>query len=234
MKPNIGSSKEITCGDRSAAAIRDLLARGGAAAAEDDYAAAIDAWSRILLIDPEHDWIEIVYNTAKPPRHPDQAPEEPDPPPEPPFPAADYKIALYTVGGVERNTNAVSELSQNARPTGKRNGNEPADTCLVCSTSAVVVGVVDAHHLVVGLLVLVVPGVRLLALGQVAQGLADEGLVEEVRALRRLPRPLSRAPREGSSVSVGSLPCPMPTTPWNLSSTRRPWASITASTTQPM
>ncbi len=42
-------------GDRSAAAIRDLLARGGAAAAEDDYAAAIDCWSRILLIDPEHD-----------------------------------------------------------------------------------------------------------------------------------------------------------------------------------
>lgn len=42
-------------GDRSAATIRDLLARGGAAAAEDDYAAAIDSWSRILLIDPEHE-----------------------------------------------------------------------------------------------------------------------------------------------------------------------------------
>lgn len=35
--------------------IRDLLARGGAAAAEDDYAAAIDAWSRVFLIDPGHE-----------------------------------------------------------------------------------------------------------------------------------------------------------------------------------
>jgi len=36
------------------AVIRDLLARGGTAAAADDYAAAIDAWSRIFLIDPNH------------------------------------------------------------------------------------------------------------------------------------------------------------------------------------
>jgi tetratricopeptide (TPR) repeat protein len=35
--------------------IRALLARGGAAAAADDYAAAIDAWSRVLLIDPAHE-----------------------------------------------------------------------------------------------------------------------------------------------------------------------------------
>lgn len=37
------------------ARIRELLARGGAAAAADDYAAAIDAWSRIFLIDPTHE-----------------------------------------------------------------------------------------------------------------------------------------------------------------------------------
>jgi len=37
------------------AVIRDLLTRGGSAAAEDDYAVAIDAWSRILLIDPKHE-----------------------------------------------------------------------------------------------------------------------------------------------------------------------------------
>jgi len=36
------------------AVIRDLLTRGGTAAAADDYAAAIDAWSRIFLIDPNH------------------------------------------------------------------------------------------------------------------------------------------------------------------------------------
>ncbi len=35
--------------------IRDLLSRGGAAAAADDYAAAIDAWSRVFLIDPDHE-----------------------------------------------------------------------------------------------------------------------------------------------------------------------------------
>lgn len=35
--------------------IRDLLARGGAAAAENDYAAAIDAWSRVFLLDPDHE-----------------------------------------------------------------------------------------------------------------------------------------------------------------------------------
>jgi tetratricopeptide (TPR) repeat protein len=37
------------------AVIRDLLMKGGTAAAEDDYAAAIDAWSRILLIDHQHE-----------------------------------------------------------------------------------------------------------------------------------------------------------------------------------
>jgi len=35
--------------------IRDLLSRGGAAAAADDYAAAIDAWSRVFLDDPDHE-----------------------------------------------------------------------------------------------------------------------------------------------------------------------------------
>jgi len=35
--------------------IRELLSRGGAAAAEDDYAAAIDAWSRVFLLDPDHE-----------------------------------------------------------------------------------------------------------------------------------------------------------------------------------
>jgi len=35
--------------------IKDLLARGEAAAAADDYAAAIDAWSRIFLIDHAHE-----------------------------------------------------------------------------------------------------------------------------------------------------------------------------------
>ncbi len=40
--------------DDADAVIRDLLTRGGKAAAADDYAAAIDAWSRIFLIDPNH------------------------------------------------------------------------------------------------------------------------------------------------------------------------------------
>jgi tetratricopeptide (TPR) repeat protein len=35
--------------------IRTLLSRGGSAAAADDYAGAIDAWSRVLLIDPDHE-----------------------------------------------------------------------------------------------------------------------------------------------------------------------------------
>ena len=39
----------------TAAVIRDLLAKGGAAAAEDDFATAIDSWSRILLIDHKHE-----------------------------------------------------------------------------------------------------------------------------------------------------------------------------------
>jgi tetratricopeptide (TPR) repeat protein len=37
------------------AVIRDLLSKGGTAAAADDYAEAIDAWSRILLIDHTHE-----------------------------------------------------------------------------------------------------------------------------------------------------------------------------------
>jgi tetratricopeptide (TPR) repeat protein len=37
------------------AVIRDLLSKGGTAAAADDYAGAIDAWSRILLIDHTHE-----------------------------------------------------------------------------------------------------------------------------------------------------------------------------------
>lgn len=40
--------------DDAHAVIRDLLTRGGTAAAADDYSAAIDAWSRIFLIDPNH------------------------------------------------------------------------------------------------------------------------------------------------------------------------------------
>ncbi len=35
--------------------IRKLLAQGGAAAAEDDYASAINSWSKIFLLDPEHE-----------------------------------------------------------------------------------------------------------------------------------------------------------------------------------
>jgi len=35
--------------------IRDLLERGASAAAADDYASAIDAWSRVFLIDPSHE-----------------------------------------------------------------------------------------------------------------------------------------------------------------------------------
>jgi len=51
------------------AGIRDLLAKGGTAAAEDDYAAAIDSWSRILLIDHKHeealDRIEHIRHTKE-------------------------------------------------------------------------------------------------------------------------------------------------------------------------
>ena len=47
-----GGSEEVTVDPSdTSAVIRDLLTKGGAAAAEDDFAAAIDAWSRILLID---------------------------------------------------------------------------------------------------------------------------------------------------------------------------------------
>jgi tetratricopeptide (TPR) repeat protein len=35
--------------------IRELLSRGGTAAAADDFASAIDAWSRVFLIDPDHE-----------------------------------------------------------------------------------------------------------------------------------------------------------------------------------
>ena len=35
--------------------IRELLSRGGTAAAEDDFAAAIDFWSRVFLLDPNHE-----------------------------------------------------------------------------------------------------------------------------------------------------------------------------------
>jgi tetratricopeptide (TPR) repeat protein len=35
--------------------IRELLSLGGTAAAANDYAAAIDAWSRVFLIDPDHE-----------------------------------------------------------------------------------------------------------------------------------------------------------------------------------
>ncbi len=41
--------------DDANAVIQNLLAKGGAAAAEDNYPAAIDAWSRILLIDHAHE-----------------------------------------------------------------------------------------------------------------------------------------------------------------------------------
>jgi tetratricopeptide (TPR) repeat protein len=35
--------------------IRELLSRGGTAAAADDFDSAIDAWSRVFLIDPDHE-----------------------------------------------------------------------------------------------------------------------------------------------------------------------------------
>jgi len=41
--------------DDPRAVIRDLLTKGGTAAAADDYAAAIDAWSRVFFIDPYHE-----------------------------------------------------------------------------------------------------------------------------------------------------------------------------------
>ena len=41
--------------DDTASVIRDLLQKGGTAAAEDDFAAAIDWWSRVLLIDHSHE-----------------------------------------------------------------------------------------------------------------------------------------------------------------------------------
>jgi tetratricopeptide (TPR) repeat protein len=45
---------EIDPGDTQAV-IRDLLQKGGTAAAADDYVGAIDAWSRILLLDHTHE-----------------------------------------------------------------------------------------------------------------------------------------------------------------------------------
>jgi len=51
-----GDSEEVAVDPSDTpAVIRDLLATGGAAAAEDDYATAIDSWSRILLIDHKHE-----------------------------------------------------------------------------------------------------------------------------------------------------------------------------------
>jgi len=41
--------------DDPPAVIRDLLTKGGAAAAADDFVAAIDAWSRVFFIDPNHE-----------------------------------------------------------------------------------------------------------------------------------------------------------------------------------
>ena len=51
-----GDSEEVEIDPSDTqAVIRDLLTKGGTAAAADDYAAAIDAWSRILLIDHKHE-----------------------------------------------------------------------------------------------------------------------------------------------------------------------------------
>jgi hypothetical protein len=52
--PDPDASAEPDASDTSSV-IRDLLAKGGDAAAAENYSAAIDAWSRILLIDPEHE-----------------------------------------------------------------------------------------------------------------------------------------------------------------------------------
>jgi tetratricopeptide (TPR) repeat protein len=65
-----GDSGEVTVDPSDTpAVIRDLLSKGGAAAAEDDFAAAIDAWSRILLIDHKHeealDRIEQIRHTKE-------------------------------------------------------------------------------------------------------------------------------------------------------------------------
>jgi tetratricopeptide (TPR) repeat protein len=49
------SPSESVDPDDTASVIRDLLQKGGAAAAEDDFAAAIDWWSRVLLIDHTHE-----------------------------------------------------------------------------------------------------------------------------------------------------------------------------------
>jgi len=50
-----GSVDDETDPDDTEVVIQNLLAKGGAAAAEDAYPAAIDAWSRILLIDHAHE-----------------------------------------------------------------------------------------------------------------------------------------------------------------------------------
>jgi len=51
-----GDSEEVEIDPSDTqAVIRDLLTKGGTAAAADDYAPAIDAWSRILLIDHKHE-----------------------------------------------------------------------------------------------------------------------------------------------------------------------------------
>jgi tetratricopeptide (TPR) repeat protein len=51
-----GGAEDVEVDESDAlAVIRDLLQKGGTAAAADDYAAAIDAWSRIFLIDHTHE-----------------------------------------------------------------------------------------------------------------------------------------------------------------------------------
>jgi tetratricopeptide (TPR) repeat protein len=49
-----GGPVEVDSNDTHAA-IRDLLTEGGTAAAADDFVTAIDAWSRVFLIDPNHE-----------------------------------------------------------------------------------------------------------------------------------------------------------------------------------
>jgi tetratricopeptide (TPR) repeat protein len=54
MSAGVAEDIEIDASD-DLAVIRDLLQKGGTAAAADDYAGAIDAWSKILLIDHTHE-----------------------------------------------------------------------------------------------------------------------------------------------------------------------------------
>jgi tetratricopeptide (TPR) repeat protein len=52
---DVGPVDDVADLDDETAIIQTLLAKGGAAAAEDQYPAAIDAWSRILLVDHNHE-----------------------------------------------------------------------------------------------------------------------------------------------------------------------------------